>query len=146
MTKKKPANDQKPSDRAERRQERRAADADSPYKMRSAASRRAEARARAAYRGAAPGMEGPAEFPEERIAVKDVGIRLNMDSTARPRKKAGEIDQELIIQLLHNPTKQVSTAALKEQYNYVVADIRNMALLAGGLFALLIVLAFVLPR
>ncbi|MBK8022769.1 MAG: hypothetical protein IPK19_15380 [Chloroflexi bacterium] len=156
---KKPTNDTRSSERRER--DPQAKPKSQPgdgsagtYKMRSAASRRAEARARAAYRGAAPGMEGPAAEPEPRIAVRDVGIRPHYDildegAAERERqrkKKAQELEQDLIIQLLHNPTKQVPVEVLQAQYSYVAADIRNMALLAAGLFALLIVLALVLPH
>lgn len=137
--------------RAEQRRERRSANttsnSNSPYKMRSAASRRAEARARAAYRGVEPGMEGPDEEGVEYVPTRDVGLRVDYDAPPRPKKKKfGDLDASVVAELLHNPTKQVSEATLKEQYSYVIADIRSMAILAAGLFALLIVLAFVLPR
>lgn len=137
---KKPDNSE---NRAERRQERRSGAENSPYKMRSAASRRAEARARAAYRGA---TEEAAQVGEQRVPVRDVGVRINPDADARHKKKKDELEHELIVRLLHNPTKTVSEDVLRSQYSYVVADIRSMAILAAGLFALLIVLAFVLPR
>lgn len=135
--------------RADERRERRASAAtpNSPYKMRSAASRRAEARARAAYRGVEPGMEGPDEPGVEYMPTRDVGIRVDYDAPPRPKKKKfGDLDADLVAELLHNPTKEVSAATLKEQYSYVIADIRSMAILAAGLFTLLIVLAFVLPQ
>ncbi|MBL8131292.1 MAG: hypothetical protein JNL42_05505 [Anaerolineae bacterium] len=151
---KKPAGDPNTPERdPERRPKARTAEAGT-YKTRSAASRRAEARARAAYRGTMPGMEGPEDAPEPRIAVRDVGIRVNIDAEQgvidrdrqSQKKKAAEVEQALIVQLLHNPTKQVPVEALRAQYGYVVVDIRNMAVLAAGLFALLIVLALVLPH
>ncbi|MDZ4770059.1 MAG: hypothetical protein SGJ24_13100 [Chloroflexota bacterium] len=136
------------SERAEKREARRTGTTENtPYKMRSAASRRAEARARAAYRGAEDGMSGDLpDSPEPRIAVRDVGIRINLDAPPKTRKREHALDQGQIAYLLHNPTKTVTVETLRAQYNYVAADIRSMALLAAGLFALLIVLAFVLPR
>lgn len=97
-------------------------------------------------------MEGPEDAPEPRIAVRDVGIRVNVDAEqgvidrSRESQKKKEVEQALIVQLLHNPTKQVPVEVLRGQYGYVVVDIRNMAVLAAGLFALLIVLALVLPH
>lgn len=143
--------------RAEQRRERRAAtttssNSNNPYKMRSAASRRAEARARADYRGASaePRLEGLESLEDGGVGfmpTRDVGVRIDYDAKPRPKKKKfGDLDAALVAELLHNPTKEVSAATLKEQYSYVIADIRSMAILAAGLFALLIVLAFVLPR
>ncbi len=54
--------------------------------------------------------------------------------------------QSLIEQLLHNPTKTVTEAELRTQYSHVITDVRNMAVLAGGLIMVLVVLAFILPR
>ncbi|GEM_PF-1341294 len=147
MTKK---TDSSKSSRAERREERRNPSDDSVYKMRSAASRRAEARARAAYRGIEPGMEGPDASGIERAPAgmrsADVGLRANMEAVNRPKKKHGEMDQAMVAQLLHNPTRLVSESTLRAQYGYVVNDVRSMAILSAGLFALLIALALILPN
>jgi type II secretory pathway component PulF len=56
------------------------------------------------------------------------------------------ITQDLVNELLLNPTKQVTEEQLRADYSYVVADIRSMAILALGLIVLLIVLATLLPR
>lgn len=145
MTKK---TDSSKSSRSERREERRNP-TDEVYKMRSAASRRAEARARAAYRGIEPGMEGPNASGVERAPAgmrsADVGLRANMEAVNRPKKK-GEMDPAMVAQLLHNPTRMVSESTLRNQYGYVINDIRSMAILSAALFALLIVLALVLPN
>jgi hypothetical protein len=54
---------------------------------------------------------------------------------------AGETEE-----LLANPTKIVTETELHTQYGYVLADIRNMGLLAGALFGMLIVLALFFVR
>lgn len=137
------------TDRASKRDARRSTGANGepiPYKMRSAASRRAEARARAAYRGAEDGLSGALpDAPEPRIAVRDVGIRINLDAPP-PHRKAPELDHERVAFLLHNPTKTVSPDVLRAQYTYVANDIRSMVVLTAGLFALLIALALILPQ
>ena len=52
-----------------------------------------------------------------------------------------EMTQEEVIYLLENPTKQVGEEELRQQYSYVLADLRNMGLLAAVLFVALIVVA-----
>jgi hypothetical protein len=131
------------SERAERREARRAAAGGGMYKTRSAASRRAEARARAAYRGADDGMSGT--LGDSGVAVRDVGVRINLDAPPRKAKPADALDHEQIAHLLHNPTKTVPESVLREQYTYVLADVRGMILLAAVLFTLLIVVALALP-
>lgn len=64
---------------------------------------------------------------------------------ARNRREA-ELDSETISELLDNPTIFVTEAELKAEYSFVVADLRNMFMLAAGLMVLLVVLATVLPR
>jgi hypothetical protein len=63
-----------------------------------------------------------------------------------PTEKAAVLPQEMIEELLHNPTKVVTEEQLRGEYSYVVADIRNMGILAAGLVVLLIALATFLPR
>lgn len=72
--------------------------------------------------------------------------RTRAEHTETNRAKAAHLDAERIANLLENPTKIVTTEQLRAEYGYVVADIRSMFLLAGGLVIVLIVLAFVLPR
>ena len=54
---------------------------------------------------------------------------------------AEALDNAALGNMLARPTKFVSEEQLKEEYGYVVADVRNMFVLAGGLFVLLVVLA-----
>ncbi|RMG80931.1 MAG: hypothetical protein D6712_17245 [Chloroflexi bacterium] len=59
------------------------------------------------------------------------------------RKKKGELSQEQIAYLLSHPTKEVDENELRDQYGYVVKDLRNMGLLAAALIVVLIVAALV---
>lgn len=60
------------------------------------------------------------------------------------RKKALTADE--ISALLANPTKVVTEAQLREQYGFVLRDLRSMAVLAAASFIFLIALAVILPR
>jgi hypothetical protein len=76
--------------------------------------------------------------------------RRARDGGAKPtpteRAAAPELPQELVNEMLLNPTKVVTEEQLRGEYGYVLADIRSMALLAAGLVVLLVVLATLLPR
>jgi len=56
------------------------------------------------------------------------------------------IPQDIVNEMLSNPTKAVTEDQLRSEYGYVMTDIRNMFLLALGLIVLLVVLAAVLPH
>lgn len=62
-------------------------------------------------------------------------------SKDKRRRKTEEMDQSEIAYLLAHPTKEVSEEQLHEEYGYVLADLRNMGLLAAALFVGLILLA-----
>ena len=64
----------------------------------------------------------------------------------RREGKENELSQDKIRELLHNPTRFVSEAELRQTYNHVIVDLRNMGLLAAGLLVVLVALALVLPR
>lgn len=55
--------------------------------------------------------------------------------------KRGELDNDVIAELLHNPTKYVSEEELHAEYGFVLRDLRNMFVLAAALMVLLVVLA-----
>ena len=61
----------------------------------------------------------------------------------RRRKEVAyeEMTQEEVIYLLEHPTKQVDEEELRQQYSYVLADLRNMGLLAAALFVAFFVVA-----
>jgi hypothetical protein len=107
-----------------------------PVRVRASASaRRAEAAAQAASRGDYS-MYGydPVERREREIA------RIK-----REKEKKGQLDLSVMRERLANPTRNVTTEELANEYGYVVRDLRSIALLSGGLILLLIVLATVLP-
>lgn len=49
----------------------------------------------------------------------------------------------MIRDLLANPTREVSIDEMKQQYSYVLQDLRNMGILAAILLVILIGLGFV---
>lgn len=57
------------------------------------------------------------------------------------RKKDGSMDSEAMERMLANPTKFVTEDELREEYGFVLADLRHMGILAAGLMVLLIGLA-----
>jgi hypothetical protein len=77
--------------------------------------------------------------------------RAEVKPPVQRRKRRKEIDvsemsQAEIAERLANPVRTVSEDELRQQYTYVVADLRSMGLLAAGLFAFLIVIAQFLNR
>ena len=70
--------------------------------------------------------------------------RRSAPAAAQYSKRRGgdvAIGSDAMQQLLTKPTKFVSEEELRSEYGYVVADIRNMFLLAGALMVLLVILA-----
>lgn len=53
-----------------------------------------------------------------------------------------ETDPEVIADLLTHPTRVVTEEELHQDYGYVLADLRNMGILAAISFALLVALSF----
>ncbi len=53
---------------------------------------------------------------------------------------------DVVADILAHPTKIVTEDELRAQYGFVIADLRNMGLLALGLMVALVVLAQILPR
>lgn len=103
-----------------------------PYATRTAAQRRAE-RAVISRSGQVSTLTSSAAAPRTH-------------SAEREQVKQAQLDAERVAYLLENPTKTVSPEVLKAEYGYVIADLRNMFLLAGALVILLIALAVILPR
>lgn len=124
----------RPSASERRASKRSGRPSSNPYMTRTAAQRRAE-------RSVVSRSGQVAPLPSS----GDV-YRTRAEHTETNRAKAAHLDAERIANLLENPTKIVTTEQLRAEYGYVVADIRSMFLLAGGLVIVLIVLAFVLPR
>ena len=59
------------------------------------------------------------------------------------KRKSGP-DSGYVANMLLHPTQIVTEAQLREEYGYVLADLRSMFLLAAGLLVVLVALAFVL--
>ncbi|MEM9954777.1 MAG: hypothetical protein AAF846_24440 [Chloroflexota bacterium] len=60
-------------------------------------------------------------------------------------RKRGELTNEMIAEVLVNPTREVTEAELREDYKHVLVDLRNMGVLAAILVVVLVGLAFNLP-
>lgn len=100
-----------------------------PYRTISASERRARRQAREAGKVRIPTGDAPGRRGVER---------------AKPTP-SNVLPQELINELLANPTKVVTEDDLRRDYSYVIADLRSMALLAVALVVLLVALALILP-
>lgn len=57
------------------------------------------------------------------------------------RKDEGALDAEYVADLLANPTKEVSEEELRADYGFVIKDLRNMGVLAAGLFVALVLVS-----
>ncbi len=68
---------------------------------------------------------------------------LKAEREKRGKKKKDGLTAEEIAYLLSHPTKEVDENELREQYGYVITDLRNMGLLAAALIVLLVVLALI---
>jgi hypothetical protein len=62
------------------------------------------------------------------------------------RRAETSLSQDVINELLYNPTMTVTEDQLRSEYGYVLTDIRGMFILAAGLIVLLFALATLLPR
>lgn len=79
----------------------------------------------------------------ETVSVNERAARrrkLSPVQLERSRKR-GELDGDTIRDMLENPTVTVSEKQLREEYQHVLVDLRNMGILAAALMVLLVVLA-----
>jgi DNA-directed RNA polymerase specialized sigma24 family protein len=92
--------------------------------------------------------EENAQISEEPVIVARRAESLPPVQRRKRRKEVdvSELSQAEIAERLANPTRTVSEEELRQQYTYVLADLRSMGLLAGGLFVLMIVVAQFLGR
>ena len=60
------------------------------------------------------------------------------------RKDDGDLAADYVADLLANPTKVVTEADLRADYGFVIKDLRNMGILAAGLFIALVIVSLVL--
>lgn len=79
-------------------------------------------------------------LPRRRSAM-DAPVRPAASRRRRKEVAYEEMTHEEIMERLANPTKVVTEAELQRDYQYVIADLRSMGLLAAALFVALIVVA-----
>lgn len=60
-------------------------------------------------------------------------------------RKRGELTNDMVSEVLSNPTKIVTEEEMREEYQHVIYDLRNMGILAAILIVVLVGVAFVLP-
>jgi hypothetical protein len=110
---------------------------------------------------ASAGASETVEAALEESAAKPVAASVTETGTpeptqpqrARPRRREGvqparlgekkidPNDPETVQQLLANPTKIVTEEELRQEYGYVLSDLKSMGLLAAGLIVALVVIA-----
>ncbi len=98
--------------------------------------------------------------PRTRVAgsgLKNYGARTARERrVSSPRRSAtraprhhrsdGDLRPEIVAEMLEHPTIVVTQDQLRQEYSYVAADLRSMALTSVALIAALIILAQVLPK
>jgi hypothetical protein len=72
--------------------------------------------------------------------------RTTPSAERRSNQSQEEYSSETISNLLRHPTRTVTEAQLREEYSYVLTDLRSMAIVSAGLVVLLVLLAQVLPK
>lgn len=86
----------------------------------------------AAEAGRAERTQPPRSRPRRREGIQPA--RLG-------EKKIDPNDPETVRQLLTNPTKLVTEDELRQEYGYVLSDLKSMAILAAGLVVALVIVA-----
>lgn len=80
--------------------------------------------------------------PSTKVRSSSASRRRKTNSAQLERsRKRGEVNHEMMQELLHNPTIEVSEAELAKEYNHVLLDLRNMGVLAAILMVVLVGLA-----
>ena len=70
--------------------------------------------------------------------------RRDLQSVQLERRKGeGALEAEYVADVLANPSKIVTEAELRADYGFVIKDLRNMGILAAGLFVALVVVSLV---
>lgn len=93
-----------------------------------------------------PTVEAPVQSFTPNASAGALATRRRTVGSAKldSAKKRGTSDQDKIKYLLENPTKIVTEEELRREYFHVLIDLRNMALLAAVLIAVLVILAQVI--
>jgi len=77
---------------------------------------------------------------EERRAARKRNQQFDQAAVSNRRERE-RLDVGAVEQALISPTKVVTEEDLREEYSYVLSDLRNMGLLAGALMVMLVLLA-----
>ena len=85
---------------------------------------------------AAGSTAAPKQPPRRRRALQAAQLER--------RKDEGALDADYVAELLANPTKVITEDDLRADYGFVIKDLRNMGILAAGLFIALIIVSLVL--
>jgi hypothetical protein len=72
--------------------------------------------------------------------------RARTGKTSATKESSAALSHDQVVELLNNPTKTVTEAELRDQYGYVLADLKSMGILTAGLLVLEVILALVLPQ
>ena len=56
-----------------------------------------------------------------------------------------ELDHDQIASILEHPTKFVSDEEMKTEYGYVMQELRQVGMVAAGMFVVLVALAYLIP-
>ncbi len=101
----------------------------------------------------AEGEEVPAEEAkqaEDPVPEKPKAATPNGEGSRRRKvspvqlersRQRGELTHEMIEEILHNPTVTVTQEDLRQDYQHVLFDLRNMGILAAVLFVALVAMA-----
>lgn len=105
-----------------------------------------QARQGAVDEGSATASPVASQSPASPPATKQPPRRRRALQSAQleRRKDEGALDAEYVSELLANPTKVVTEDDLRADYGFVIKDLRNMGLLAAGLFIALIIVSLLL--
>jgi hypothetical protein len=93
-----------------------------------------------------------ASVPSSRVAAQRAASSPRSRASANRRvqtaqSKGGrkdQLDTEIVKNRLLHPTRMVSEAELREEYGYVIADLRTIAIIAVAMVVLMVVLAQIL--
>jgi hypothetical protein len=90
-----------------------------------------------------PSEDAPEEEPAKSSSPAESSSRRRKVSPVQLERsrQRGELTHEMIEDILHNPTIEVPQEQLREDYQHVLLDLRNMGVLAAALFVVLVLLA-----
>jgi hypothetical protein len=103
----------------------------------------AEAKPQPAKTTSAPSSRVAAQRASSTSRSRSTGNRRVQSAQSRGGRK-DQMDTEIVKNRLLHPTRMVSEAELREEYGYVIADLRTIAIIAVAMVVIMVVLAQVL--